>query len=147
MVTFGNKAAFAASRRCSGSRPGATTQAPSRPASTTATGRTRRRTDTRTAAIARVSPASRMVAGAPRDATRETTTAPARPAPTRSAKYRRLIRSGARPNSDAVTTPTAMNDANTATEMTSSRMKFLKDSNVPYCQIAKVFSDVNATTT
>ena len=65
-----------------------------------------------------ISPASTIVAGGPMAPRSQTTTAQAKPAPSRSAKYRHPISSDLRPNSVASTTPTAMNDAKSTTQIT-----------------------------
>jgi len=61
----------------------------------------------------------------------DTTTAHARPAPTRSAKYRRPISSDLRAKRVAIITPTATKEANSARQMTSSRARFANDAPDP----------------
>jgi hypothetical protein len=62
---------------------------------------------------------------------KETTTAHAMPAPTRSAKYNRPIWSDCRANSVAIITPTAMKDANRARQMPIRRARFVNDDSEP----------------
>ena len=128
---------------------GATTPASSTAESTAATVATARewsRSAMRTATSAMISPANRMVAGGPIHPSSETTIAHASPAPMRSAKYSRPIASDRRPNSVDTTTPTAMNEANSAKQMTTRRATLENEATVPYSQIANVSIVVNATT-
>ncbi len=78
-----------------------------------------------------MTPESMIVAGGPMEARSATTTAHARPAPRRSAKYIRPMRSGRRLNSVAIMTPMAMNDANSANAITNRRARLENDVRVP----------------
>ena len=71
------------------------------------------------------------MAGGPIHPMSDTTTAQAIPAPTRSAKYSRPIRSDCREKSVAIITPTAMKDANSARQMPSNNARFFSDDSEP----------------